>query len=625
MDATRLRAEICDFTPTANGKTFQYTIAVAFGKIKWSVNRRFSDFVALQTQLLENDHLAGILGLPSKTLIGRPQGSAELRQRQNELEVFLHGLLARPDIRTSNALLKFLDFETHTHIAVRHLSPSCVANTNPSQLSISSFQILSDGFVAIGYEDASSLSRLGRVWQVVEPDEVGCLSLWQYSVETGFTRLTGSTKPSKVRAMHFHEASRRLFVGMDSGIVEIYDIPQLENIRGKSSSNKLSNSASPSERRQQHVESPSSVVKDLFSEPLAQLKAHEGAVIAFHGGENELLSTGFDGSFRVVSLRKGKILSGGRLSQRLGEAKITSCYFDEDELRAFIGTSAGQVLIYSTEEQPPTFLHSIVPVNATSCVMSISMTENTLLVGAGELVVAYGFPNRGEEKRMPRLGEFASPLSDGRSVRSVTAWPSRRWMIVSHEDAVCVWDLRTGMSISAFQYWGGMSQAILLKRDCAMAAQTGVAMSEEDGDDCVVFGGSSGSMQIWKFAAWSEYVTWHHEPNTNDGRSQRKLTESSCDNKRTDLKNSDVKNSDVKNSDFKRGGDVKNSDFKRGGDVKNGDVRSSVWRSNKDINSGHDRMHYDDRSPHVGSHSGLSDGNSSDNDDLHDVLATSQW
>jgi len=96
---------------TSAGSVF-YTLQVDFGgcNAQWSLEKRFSHFVALRVGLKET--YPDIPPLPPKTML-RTSDPAYLRYRQVELQSFLAALLARKDLSRSPALMTFLAYEEH--------------------------------------------------------------------------------------------------------------------------------------------------------------------------------------------------------------------------------------------------------------------------------------------------------------------------------------------------------------------------------------------------------------------------------------------------------------------------------------------------------------------------------
>ena len=79
----------------------------------------------------------------------------------------------------------------------------------------------------VAQQDASSLSRLGRVWSIIEPDELGSLHMWKHGQHTGWERVRDVPMTSKptcsissiMKLGALDEAAGKIWVGTDDGKV----------------------------------------------------------------------------------------------------------------------------------------------------------------------------------------------------------------------------------------------------------------------------------------------------------------------------------------------------------------------------------------------------------------------
>ncbi len=224
------------------------------------------------------------------------------------------------------------------------------------------------------HTDTTSLSRLGKVWSIVEADELAQLTIWKISrgtLQHTFSedgpdilplgeKIFLRTLPEKVNAFRM-TSEGKVLLGFASGKIEGYDI--------RSPTNQCVSITA-------HGNSPV-VALDLIN-------------------DDSVVSASLDGCLRISSVTSGNLIGGGKLTKRLGENEILSCmHVHKESGRVLIGTDKGRVFILDASSGSLAFLHVI---NSPSYpVRCISTCEETLLIAAGTSLSKYRLPGKGEE------------------------------------------------------------------------------------------------------------------------------------------------------------------------------------------------------------------------------------
>ena len=240
------------------------------------------------------------------------------------------------------------------------------------------------GLSAIGdvlvvvHTDTTSLARLGKVWTIIEPDELGTLSLWRIARGSGIVQsptvsnydddilklgdkvFTGALTET-AHSMKLSLESATLALGLANGSVHVYDI-----------------------------QSP--------LKPAWVIKAHGvSPVIAVDILNDTVVSVGLDGALRLSSAKTGKMISGGQLSKRLESGEVFSCmHIHSKSERVFIGSNKGKVFVYDISTGSPQFVLTM-QMNS-GPVSSISSTEDRILVAFDCSVNGYEIPTNTEPK-----------------------------------------------------------------------------------------------------------------------------------------------------------------------------------------------------------------------------------
>jgi len=324
----------------------------------------------------------------------------------------------------------------------------------------------------VTHEDSTQLSRLGRVWSVVEADELGALHLWTRTKDGAWRRAYSSTYGIKVRSLCWEEASKQFFVGLEDGKIEAY-VVALESLK-------------------------------------PTLKAtlelhHKSPVTHLSASPRRLLSLGFDTAMRVVDVGNHELVCGGRLMKRLRKESdyLSSGLLDDTGGRAFIGTSGGDIFILDVSKNPPDFLHTMEL--KSKPVSSLCAVETRLLIAHGDRISVMSFEEKGSERRSTQLSVYiARHMREGEvSILSMAMAPERMLLFGSYSDgSVAVWSTRESEALVVFRAHPG---------NC-----TGVAWVEgEPWGTALLTAGDDGKVTTWNLGGTDDdFVLWRPEGTT---------------------------------------------------------------------------------------------------------------
>ncbi|PHJ17376.1 wd g-beta repeat-containing protein [Cystoisospora suis] len=476
MDISRLKVAVPSYQITEEGGPVAYLVTVEYGKLSWDVWRRYSQFAQLYRDLTRDGHCA-LPPLPPKTVAGPPQDPRTLADRRHRLQYFLLELLRRPDTRTSPVVLDFLLFAEQASLNIPHLRPSCLCSTGVQRFAVSSIAFSPvNRVVFVSHEDKTGLFRLGRLWSLVEPDEFGMINVWATDANVNSLSLMQSLKTqAKVRCLLLDEATNQLFAGHDDGKVAVYLFD----------------------------------TEELKIEKVKELDLHTAAVMHLVSGKSKqkrLLSLGFDGAIRVVEIGNHQVLSGGRLTKRLGSGvHLTVGHFDDESDTAYLGTSGGQVLVYGVKNNPPTFVqgltvHPVYPVEA------LCMDKMYLFVGHGEYVSVISIEQRRAEQKFSKVAILT--LRDSPSPVLSMAYDSlEKRLFVGYDPAIAWWSIDSGQPLCVWEAHGGGVHHLAFT----------------DRADIIISGGDSGNTKVWRLPPAKDLQLWQPASTDDDSPKEPRL------------------------------------------------------------------------------------------------------
>eukprot|EP00919_Chromeraceae_sp_WS-2016_P018562 GHVR01044074.1.p1 GENE.GHVR01044074.1~~GHVR01044074.1.p1 ORF type:complete len:638 (+),score=166.89 GHVR01044074.1:173-2086(+) len=528
MDLLKLECHIWTAEHKEDKLTFEYLISLKFNGLSWLLYKRFSQFTKLSNDL-ENGGYIGLPSLPPKTLIGRPVSDDDIKSRRIGLQLFIWALLTRPDTRTSNALLEFIEFHKRTNVDVDPLGLLVLPHNELSgdcSLAVSALCLnVSDPTAHVLvclYEDKTYLSRLGKMWTLIEPEELSAITVWVKLICTNISdgtkcnddvcandvntwqRIYTSSFTVKARGLTYSTGGV-ICVGTDDGSIFIF-----KAIRPT-------------------IDSNSWVVH--FIKKVHQV--HTTGVLHMHTGERgtHLLSIGLDDCVRLSSLPECTIETGGKLTKRLQGMKLTCCYFEDIYHRVLLGTDKGNIIIYDTSCSPPVWLHTLflnsttdntqISTSISTSVASIEVSRNimggVIIVGHSTCITVFGYKTKGKERRickyitlrLPHICENIHPgMITCMSVDEITSL-----IITGHENGVIVWNLTCEAAVIGYKCGhDGLVSGVQLLRHVICPCKNKNGNSDLLG----VTGGRDGVVRLWGVPNMNKLVLWNNNIDANN-------------------------------------------------------------------------------------------------------------
>ncbi|KAL8271243.1 hypothetical protein Esti_004809 [Eimeria stiedai] len=448
MEGGLLRVSIPTFEQIDDGRAVAFQVSVQYAKLAWTVWRRFSDFIALHEQLQASDY-AALPEPPAKTFLSPVTDAHFLEKRKNKLFNYLQELLRRPDTRMSEQLLNFLSLTEQAAVQSKCVRAVLAATTGPQRFSVSSMGL---GFAC---QDNSSMSRLGRLWTIVEPDELGQISVWLLDASNRFFSSPYSRKlPNKARAVAYHARSNKVILGLDDGSLQSFELTSSGGLK-----------------------------------QVGNADIHHSPLIGFSGleqGGSKLLSAAADGSIRLTDVESFSVLSGGRLGKRLGSCVLSCCVYEEETKRAFLGTTAGVLLVYSLSAKKPDFEFECLlsPSEAIRCMQADSLG---LFVGHGPSVSVL----QQQRSRLER-GALLQLRDNAEDVHALALDKPHRRLFAGYCTFIAWWSIDGGECLVAWTaHSGGVHQLL--------CQETG---------DTLISGGDSGTIKLWRLPPASALTSW---------------------------------------------------------------------------------------------------------------------
>lgn len=441
MDCSRLRLSVPKVSMSAQeGVIHKYCINVIYGKLEWDIHHRFSEFHSLNDTLQGMCNIQALPPPPRKSVI-RPHDASTLEERRIMLQNWIRLLCARPDVRTSSPFLEFIEFERHTNVSVQPLAPFLCGACDDAKFQLSDFIWCQDTrSIVASYEETAGMARVGKVWSLVEAEELGSLSVWNINEqdvgslssalydeqrllnpyrpslalndplpssrdfkELELDRTVHMSAPYRFHCIFFYPPQNRLFAGLDTGVVQVYNMPFSTG--------------------DYSCDAPTAL--HGFTKE-TDLPLHTEAILSLSGDDSgcgRFITTSFDKAIRVVNCSSLETISGGNLAKRMGfreqlVAAVLERAIDEEtyfKSRMFIGTSAGNVFVYASQVNPPEYRTTI------SCkepVGALELAGSNLLVAHKYTLSIYRVGRPGEETKAQLTAQLRPDLPTGRCLRS---------------------------------------------------------------------------------------------------------------------------------------------------------------------------------------------------------------
>ncbi|KAH7648410.1 PX and WD40 domain [Cryptosporidium bovis] len=393
-----------------DGKIF-YKISVTVSNHTYEIQKRYSDFALLQSLLIEKG-LNLLPSLPPKTFFSNNQDFNFINERIRGLQLYLEILLSRHDVVSTPLFLKFLQLPEHELVKLNlNLSKlQLLAEINCIKQSVTTLYFENVPFtnnplLFLGYQESSPLSRLGKVWSIIEAEETGAVFVWDMfshrSKTTNEDLLIPDSNVSYPNAIHSLTTNNTipssrfnclLYSGFPFKCKNLVYIPSQDTIYVTTDSGNIE------------------IHKSVFSQPKMQtvvhldgnkssIQLHNANIVQIHtpflsdkkSSHKHSLSIGSDNSVRLFCYEQMKVISGGNLNKRLNNSRLTCCHLESKHGKiGFFGSSSGQVLILDMVSQPPYFITDISPPNNSRIQVScIANVGNILLVAYSNIVKLY--------------------------------------------------------------------------------------------------------------------------------------------------------------------------------------------------------------------------------------------
>ncbi|KAJ1613721.1 PX and WD40 domain-containing protein [Cryptosporidium canis] len=387
-----------------------YRILVSTKNGKYEIQKRFSEFALLQSLLIERG-LGLLPSLPPKTIFKKNQDMNFINERMRGLQSYLSNLVSRHDVVISPLFMNFMELPNSDckPLAMKRLvNFEAIADISSVRQSVSGVfigesDLLSAPLLFISHQENSSLSRLGRVWSIIEPEETGYTLMWclqprsvkgasypsinlDSDVTNAFHNLcTANTIDSskfsymvysgfsfKCKNIIFISKKDALSIFSEHGTIDVFEgvISQLRARVSSGNNNPL---------LLKECIKPTKI--QLHSSPIAFV--HSPFSLDCNVKHRYTLSVGIDNSIRLFCFDQMKIISGGNLNKRLNGSRIMTCYLEKEHGRlGFFGSSSGQLLVLDMISQPPYLITSFSSQSDCKYPITSIVASNRLLVVA---------------------------------------------------------------------------------------------------------------------------------------------------------------------------------------------------------------------------------------------------
>eukprot|EP00371_Babesia_bovis_P001569 XP_001610216.1 hypothetical protein [Babesia bovis T2Bo] len=353
MDLTTLR---CSLQHNSNFR-FSYNLHMKYMQSEWFMEKSFGDFELLQEALISQD-FTDIPLLPDLQLSGGMDPMSDHNEVEASLEKFIWELLRRPDTRACIDVLSFCDLLRRLENAPPAVSSTLVTNTAPFRLSVCDVQYIREqGLLIVAYEEKTAMSKIGRVWSLIEPEILGSIRIYKMGKDTREDPVILFEKPfhCRIRGIQYVTKDYKLAIAKDDGTVEIFYL-------GDSASEFTS---------------------------LGSVVLHSGPILSFDIDDGKGFTSGYDDSIRAFDVQRQATVSGGKLTRRLhGEKLLVSTAINPSTM--LIGTSNNQVYTYFMKDDIPLFVDCC-DIPAPLNIRKIYATPTNLFIAHGNCVSCFAY------------------------------------------------------------------------------------------------------------------------------------------------------------------------------------------------------------------------------------------
>ncbi|CRG98014.1 phosphoinositide-binding protein, putative [Plasmodium gallinaceum] len=364
-----------------------YVILVKYKDLKYEVNKRYSEFEELHCELLHFGFSA-LPNLPKKKLLSY-KNSEYISYRKNVLNSYIQGLFIRPDIRCCALFLNFLMFYDKINLSIEIVKTKLLNSIGSQKFSLSDLYINEKyNFIICVYEDKSNLSKLGKLWSIIEPDIVGEIKIFSYNndLTSTFVEKYKEQTTYKARNIICSEKRNEVIISGDDGKIHIYKID----------------------------------IELLTLTYIKNIPCHNDTILKMMQLNDNLFCTcGYDNAFRLFYLDNYKIISGGRCNKRLEKDKITTCHLLEYN-NIVIGTDCSLFFIYNMSNNPPIYLDTKKLKNGEK-INCFANTDKYLFIGYDNVIACYNYHYSNDSKNVknnPIKNELL--IKDNNNIKSIS-------------------------------------------------------------------------------------------------------------------------------------------------------------------------------------------------------------
>ncbi|CDR94003.1 hypothetical protein, conserved [Babesia bigemina] len=340
-----------------NAYHFTYNLHMKYKQAEWNIEKSFSDFEQLQESLVFQE-FTDVPLLPDLQLSGSLDPMGDVYNAEVAIEKFIQEVLRRPDTRSCTDVLIFCDLLRHLQSAPPPVSATLLTSTPASHLAVSDVGNLeNEGIMIVAYEEKTALSKIGRMWSLIEPDVLGAVRVFKMgaNVTDEVTKVSEQLFHHKVRAIKYMPETSTLVVAKDDGYVGIY---RMEN---------------------QWTEFVS----------ISSLALHSGPVLSLDMMKHLGFTSGYDDTIRCFDVTLPKTVSGGKLTKRLNGDKLLASAVAPPRTM-LIGTSSNKIYTYYMMDELPVFVDSCEvppPMN----IRKIHCTSSNVIVAHGNCVSCFRY------------------------------------------------------------------------------------------------------------------------------------------------------------------------------------------------------------------------------------------
>ena len=426
-----LQVQIVSFSEKyVNNQTetfYLLNITNTYSNKKWSLERCFPDFEALENNLSEiipNPPL-----IEGKTLF-KVSAYGELNKRQLELQSFINTCLVRKDIMSNTFFTEFLEIE-HNAPELVYNKQTCLSQFDDLPLSVKRFIYLDkEGILFVICSDTNLTSRmdayitnLNLPWEQKNDTHisVGCFFAFKVIYDSAkgfkFEKVFAKSFPEQTGAIDFDQNNMVLCIALASGSIMFYKIFAESNYTQYDYMNEYCH--------------------------------HRGMItgIAYDSKAGYMYSCGVDR--KLIACETSYLDIPMEVYESLSE--YTNLLYDKHNSRLFLTTSAGEVDIFLTSSYPPTLVNTV----QTSCEDSI--INLTVDYKAGYLftcslngmISILDLGNPGKEKTIKEISSFG--VGEGKQTAIVFDSITRELIVGDEFGRIMIYSLKTGQPTYVFE------------------------------------------------------------------------------------------------------------------------------------------------------------------------------